>query len=149
MSGRRTAAVAVLSVTAIALAGCGGGGGSDTTSTAATSTATTSTAAETTTSSTSTSTKLAASVGPGFDISLTLPNGDQITSLRPGTYTIDVDDQSDIHNFHLTGPGGVDETTGVSETGKTTWTVTLVDGKYHYQCDPHASEMSGDFEVSG
>lgn len=145
MSGRRIAAVAVLSVTAVALAGCGGGGGSDTT----TSAATTSTTGETTTSAASTSTKLAASVGPGFDISLTTATGDQVTSLQPGTYTIEVDDQSNIHNFHLTGPGGVDEDSGVPETGKTTWTVKLVDGKYHYQCDPHSSEMNGDFEVSG
>jgi plastocyanin len=142
MPARRLAAAVGIALGAIALAGCGGGGNS-----AATTTDTTTTAAGTTPSASSA--VLLGTVGPGFDISLTMENGDQIAALKPGTYTIKVDDKSDIHNFHLTGPGGVDESTSVSETGNTTWTVTLVDGKYHYQCDPHASQMNGDFEVSG
>ena len=43
------------------------------------------------------------SVGPGFEISL-----DGTDGLTAGDYTIVVDDQSSAHNFHLTGPGGVD-----------------------------------------
>ncbi len=66
----------------------------------------------------------------------------------PGRYTINVDDQSDIHNFHLSGPG-VDEATEVGTTGMTTWDVTLEAGSYHFQCDPHSSQMNGDFEVTG
>ena len=85
-------------------------------------------------------------VGPGFTITLT-QNGQPVTQLAAGTYTIVVDDKATIHNFHLTGPG-VDEATDVGGTGKTTWTVDLKAGTYHYQCDPHASSMNGDFTVS-
>ena len=40
-----------------------------------------------------------------------------MTTLKPGTYTLDVDDQADSHNFHLTGPG-VDVTTEVADDGE-------------------------------
>jgi plastocyanin len=91
---------------------------------------------------------LSGSVGPGFEISLTMENGDAISTLAPGTYTINVNDQSEDHNFHLTG-SGVDESTEVSEVGEQTWEVTLEAGTYNYVCDPHASTMNGSFEVSG
>lgn len=89
---------------------------------------------------------LRASVGPGFTISLTADDGSALTSVDPGTYTIVVDDQSEFHDFHLTGPG-VDQSTTVPDTGKTTWTVELRDGTYTYQCDPHAATMHGTLKV--
>jgi plastocyanin len=136
-------AVVVLAVLALALAGCGGSDdeGSGTT----TETTTSETTTDTTAASGST---LTASVGPGFDISLTDANGAAVSTLSAGEYTIEVNDQSDIHNFHLTGPG-VDETTDVGGTGTESWTVTFQAGSYHFQCDPHASTMNGDVEVSG
>ena len=85
---------------------------------------------------------------PGFEISLTGPDGADVATLAAGTYTIEVDDQSDMHNFHLTGPG-VEETTDVAGTGPVTWEVTLEAGTYNFVCDPHASTMNGSFEVSG
>ena len=91
---------------------------------------------------------LHASVGPGFEISLTSEDGDDVTTLAAGEYPIDVDDKSSAHNFHLTGPG-VDEDSGVNEIGSSTWTVTLESGTYEYVCDPHASSMNGEFEVTG
>jgi plastocyanin len=94
-------------------------------------------------------TTLLASVGPGFDISLTTEDGEDVTTLAPGTYTIRVDDKSDQHNFHLTGAGGVDVTTGVSEVGTADWELDLQSGSYEFVCDPHASSMNGSFEVSG
>jgi plastocyanin len=145
MTRTRMAFVLVLAATALALAGCGGGsdnsasGTTDTTSTDTTSTTGTGGA---------TGTTLDGSVGPGFVISLKDASGNDVTTLTPGTYTINVDDQADIHNFHLSGPG-VDEATDVSGTGTTTWTVTLQDGTYTFQCDPHSSSMNGSFEVSG
>jgi plastocyanin len=136
--------VLALAAAALALAGCGGG--SDNSASGTTETTTT----DTTTTGTggATGTTLDGSVGPGFDISLKDASGNDVATLTPGTYTIDVNDQADIHNFHLTGPG-VDEATDVSGTGTTTWTVTLQDGTYKFQCDPHASSMNGSFEVSG
>jgi hypothetical protein len=89
---------------------------------------------------------LFATVGPGFNIKLADSTGVTVSHLDPGTYTIQVDDKGDIHNFHLTGPG-VDKATDIEQTGTFTWTVTFVDGRYHYQCDAHATQMNGDFTV--
>jgi plastocyanin len=88
---------------------------------------------------------LQANVGPGYSISLT-QNGTKVTHLDPGTYTINVNDQADIHNFDLFGPG-VKESTGVDTTGTTTWTVTFADGTYNYVCDAHPATMKGSFTV--
>ena len=88
---------------------------------------------------------LQATVGPGYSINLT-QNGVKVTHLDPGTYTINVNDQADIHNFDLFGPG-VKESTGVDTTGSTTWTVTFTDGTYNYVCDAHPASMSGKFTV--
>jgi plastocyanin len=71
-----------------------------------------------------------------------------VTQVPPGTYDIVVHDYSAFHNFHLTGPGGVDRATPVESVTTVTWTVTLVGGGYHFQCDVHAiSGMEGDFSV--
>jgi hypothetical protein len=88
---------------------------------------------------------LQANVGPGYSITLT-QNGTKVTHLDPGTYTIDVNDQADIHNFHLFGTG-VNETTTVEGTGTATWTVTFSDGTYTYVCDAHPGSMIGKFTV--
>ena len=72
-------------------------------------------------------------------------NGVPVTRLDPGTYDIVVNDASDQHNFHLSGPG-VDLKTETNDIVRTTWTVTFVEGRYVFQCDPH-SGMRGDFVV--
>ena len=128
-----------LSLAALAVAGCGGDD-DEAAETETTDTSTITTPAEPNT--------LTGSVGPGFEISLTGADGAAVTTLTAGTYTIEVDDQSDMHNFHLTGPG-VEETTDVAGTGADTWDVTLEAGTYEFVCDPHASTMNGSFEVSG
>ena len=87
-------------------------------------------------------TTLNGSVGPGFEISL-----DGTDGLTAGDYTIVVNDQSSAHNFHLTGPGGVDVATDVSGEGEETFDVTLEAGEYTFVCDPHASQMKGSFTV--
>jgi plastocyanin len=90
--------------------------------------------------------KLSGSVGPDYTITLKNADGVRVTHLDPGTYDIQVQDNSGFHNFHLTGPG-VDKATGVEETGTQTWTVTLQDGTYVYVCDEHSSSMRGTFTV--
>jgi plastocyanin len=85
-------------------------------------------------------------VGPGFTIRLTDSTGAAVKHLDPGTYTIQVQDLSDQHNFHLTGPG-VDQATDVETTSTVSWTVTFTDGSYHFQCDPHQTTMFGNFTV--
>jgi hypothetical protein len=90
---------------------------------------------------------LIASVGPGFEISLTTEDGEAVTELAAGSYTIQVDDKAQSHNFHLTG-GGVEETTDVGAVETAEWTVDLASGEYTFVCDPHASTMQGSFTVS-
>jgi plastocyanin len=90
--------------------------------------------------------KLSGVVGPGFTISLK-KGSKKVTTLKAGKYTIVVADKSNIHNFHLTGPG-VNKKTGVGSTGTTTWTVTLKKGTYKFICDPHKTIMKGSFKVT-
>ena len=123
-------------VAALALTGCGGGDEEAT----PTDTGTTTTPPVGAT--------LQGSVGPGFDISLTTQDGQDVTTLAPGSYTIEVDDMASNHNFHLTGPG-VDEKTEVAEEEKETFQVDLRAGTYTFVCDPHSSSLDGSFEVTG
>jgi hypothetical protein len=90
--------------------------------------------------------RLIGTVGPDTVITLTHQDGSPVTTLAPGAYDIEVHDQSPFHNFHLTGPG-VDKSTAVEVEETVTWSVSLVDGSYHFQCDPHFPYMFGDFTV--
>lgn len=86
--------------------------------------------------------------GPGFEIKLR-QDGEDVQTLSPGTYTISVEDESEMHNFHLIGPGVDEEITDVPFEGERSVTVTLQAGTYTFQCDPHASSgMKGTFTVS-
>ena len=80
-------------------------------------------------------------------IDLRHPDGSQVTQVQPGTYTIQVNDETGSHNFHLSGPG-VDRSTQVTWSGTVTWTVTLAAGTYTYVCDPHNDFMRGSFTVA-
>ena len=139
---RKRSAIAIgLLVAALALPGCGGDDDDATAPDTDTTTATSGTVPET-------GAVLNASVGPGFEISLTTEDGEPVETLAAGSYTISTDDQSSIHNFHLTGEG-VDVDTGVSESGTDSFDVTVTEGTYTFVCDPHAGSMNGNFEVSG
>jgi plastocyanin len=89
---------------------------------------------------------LAGADGPGFTITLKKA-GSKVTSLKAGKYKFVIKDMSNIHNFHLSGPG-INKTTGVGSTGTSTWTLTLKKGAYKYICDPHAAIMKGSFKVT-
>jgi len=90
---------------------------------------------------------LTGTVGPGFVISLVDSKGQPVSTIVEGTYTINVSDRSSSHDFHLFGPN-VNQTTGVTETGDTTWTVTFGPGGYAFLCDPHVGGvMHGSFQV--
>ena len=84
-------------------------------------------------------------VGPGFTISLK-NHGKNVKSLAPAKYAFAISDKSNIHNFHLIGPG-VNRKTSVTGTGTTHWTLTLRAGTYRFICDPHATIMKGSFIV--
>jgi hypothetical protein len=83
-------------------------------------------------------------------ISLKNQSGDLITELTPGSYDVEVHDNSSSHNFHLSGPG-VNALTEVSFEGTVVWEdVTLQAGStYTYVCDPHAPYMNGSFVTTG
>jgi plastocyanin len=83
---------------------------------------------------------LTGSVGPGFTISISKK------SVKAGKYTITIKDKSNIHNFHLIGPG-VNKKTSVGAVGTFTWKVTLKKGTYRFICDPHATIMKGTLKV--
>lgn len=94
--------------------------------------------------------KLKATVGPGFTISMTTK------PKKAGTYDIVVADKSNIHDFHISGPGlpaantkKVKVATSVAKVGTFTLTnVKLQAGKtYRFVCDPHATSMKGSFKV--
>ena len=127
----------VLAVAALTLAmtACGGDDSSSSDDTT--------TEAATTTTGGAASATLKGETGPGFEISV-----DQET-VTAGTYTLDVEDKSNMHNFHLIGPGVDEEVTDVSFVGEKSVTVTLEPGTYTYQCDPHvANGMKGTFTVT-
>jgi hypothetical protein len=84
--------------------------------------------------------------GPGFTITLK-KGGKKVTSLKAGKYKIVIKDMSNIHNFHLSGPG-LNKKTGVGAQGTFTWKVTLKKGTYKFVCDPHAAIMKGSFKVT-
>jgi plastocyanin len=96
-------------------------------------------------SASTTATKLVGTDGPNFTITLT-KGGAKVRTLKPGRYSILIRDKSNIHNFHLTGPG-LNKLTSVGFVGNKTWTVTLKKGTYKFICDPHASIMKGSFKV--
>jgi plastocyanin len=79
--------------------------------------------------------------GPGFTITMSKK------TVKAGTYTIVSRDRSNIHNFHLIGPG-VNKLTSVPLVGTKTWTVRLKKGVYRFVCDPHVATMKGVLRVT-
>lgn len=91
-------------------------------------------------------TKLIGSVDSTATINLEHENGAPVTTLTPGSYDLEVTDSTTDHNFHLTGPAGLDESTEVAGQETVMWSLTLVEGNYHYVSDLHAS-MAGHVTV--
>lgn len=89
---------------------------------------------------------LSGSVGPGFTISLKY-KGKKVTRLKAGRYRIRVNDKSDFHNFHISGPGVNRRITTVDFQGTKSRTFRLRKGTYRYVCDPHSDSMKGSFTV--
>src|ERR1044072_6154167 len=80
----------------------------------------------------------------GFNITLDDASGQKVTRLAPGTYTIVVDDRSQIHNFHLASDDDppVDFRTDLEFVGQQSFTVTFKnDDVYAYACEPHWQVM--------
>jgi plastocyanin len=82
----------------------------------------------------------------GFTLTLKDSTGALVKHLDAGTYTLVVHDHSSFHNFDFSGPGAA-VSTAVDFVGDKTFTVTLGDGTYFFQCDPHSAQMHGTFTV--
>jgi plastocyanin len=82
-----------------------------------------------------------------FKISLT-SKGNAVKTLKAGTYTFVIQDDSTIHNYELDGPNGKSWTfTSVGFKGTKTMTLKLAKGKYKAYCSPHESFMFQQFTV--
>lgn len=87
-------------------------------------------------------------INDSFAIAIKNKAGKPVKRLKPGTYIVNVTDTSDIHNFHLSGPG-FNKKTSVSGTVKNQkWTLKATKGTYKFICDPHATVMKGAVTVA-
>jgi plastocyanin len=99
---------------------------------------------------TTASKKLTGVVGKNdaYKITLKDSSGKLVKTLKAGTYTIVVHDDSAMHNYELDGPKGKSwDFTSVSFTGTKTIKLKLVAGKYKAYCEPHESLMFQHFTV--
>jgi plastocyanin len=93
--------------------------------------------------------KLIGVVGKNDAYSISLAfNGKIAKTLKAGTYTIVIHDDSQLHNYELDGPHGTSWTfTQVPFVGTKTVTLKLVPGAYKAYCSLHESEMFQHFTV--
>jgi plastocyanin len=83
-----------------------------------------------------------------FKITLSF-DGKIAKTLKAGTYTVVIHDDSQMHNYELDGPHGKSWTfTQVPFVGTKTITLKLVPGKYKAYCAPHESVMFQHFTVT-
>ena len=82
-------------------------------------------------------------------ITLDDATGKLVTTLKAGTYTVVIHDDSAFHNYELDGPGGKSWTfTTPAFIGTKTFTLNLTAGKYKAYCAPHEPAMFQHFTVS-
>ncbi len=88
-------------------------------------------------------------VGQNDAFKITLSSGGKVAkTLKAGTYTLVIHDDSAIHNYELDGPHGKSWTfTSVPFVGTKTVTLKLVAGAYKAYCAPHESVMFQHFSV--
>ena len=94
--------------------------------------------------------KLFGTVGKNnaFTIKLLDASGKRVKTLKAGTYTVVIHDDSAQHNYELDGPRGKSWTfTSVGVKGTKTFTLKLAAGKYKAYCAPHESFMFQRFTV--
>jgi plastocyanin len=82
-----------------------------------------------------------------FTISLSF-KGKKVKTLKAGTYTFVIHDDSQLHNYELDGPHGKSWTfTSVGFVGRKTRTLKLTPGTYKAYCSVHESVMFQHFTV--
>ena len=84
-----------------------------------------------------------------YKITLKTAKGKLVKTLKAGTYTLVIHDDSAIHNYELDGPHGKSWTfTSVPFKGTKTFTLKLAAGAYKAYCKPHESIMFQHFTVT-
>ena len=88
-------------------------------------------------------------VGQNDAYKITLSSSGKVAkTLKAGTYTIVIHDDSSLHNYELDGPNGKSWTfTTVPFVGTKTVTLKLAAGAYKAYCAPHESVMFQHFSV--
>ena len=75
-------------------------------------------------------------------------NGTKVKTLKAGTYTVVIHDDSHLHNYELDGPHGKAwKFTTPHFVGTKTFTIKFVAGKYKAYCAVHESIMFQHFTV--
>jgi plastocyanin len=95
--------------------------------------------------------KLFGTVGKNgaYKIKLVNSKGLLVKTLKAGTYTVVIHDDSGMHNYELDGPHGKSWTfTSVAFVGTKTFTLKFVAGKYKAYCAPHEPIMFQHFTVT-
>jgi hypothetical protein len=84
-----------------------------------------------------------------YKITLKTSAGKLVKTLKTGTYTFVIHDDSSLHNYELDGPHGKSWTfTSVPAKGTKTVTLKLAAGPYKAYCKAHESTMFQHFTVS-
>ena len=94
--------------------------------------------------------KLIGVVGKNNAYKITLTsNGKLVKTLKAGTYTIVIHDDSSLHSYSLDGPNGKSwDFTTVPQVKTKTVTLKLTPGKYKAYCHAHEAQMFQHFTVS-
>lgn len=93
--------------------------------------------------------KLVGVVGKNDAYTISLDQGGKVAkTLKAGTYTFVIHDDSKMHNYELDGPNGKSWSfTSVPFVGTKTETIKLAPGKYKAYCEAHESVMFQHFSV--
>jgi hypothetical protein len=91
--------------------------------------------------------QLFGAIGPGTVLSFKDKAGKQVRVLKPGKYTITVQDQSKTQNFHLVGPR-LNVKTSIKARSSSGWAVVLKAGTYRYYSDASPTKLKGSFKVT-
>ena len=84
-----------------------------------------------------------------YKISLANSKGKIVKTLKAGTYTFVIHDDSSIHSYAMDGPHGKSWTfTQIPQIGTKTITIKLTPGKYKAYCENHESQMFQHFTVT-
>jgi hypothetical protein len=92
--------------------------------------------------------QLFGAVGPGSVLTLKDKAGKPVRTLKPGKYTVTVQDQSKTQNFHLVGPG-LNVKTSIRARSSSGWAVVLKQGSFRFYSDGAPTRLKGSFRVAG